>query len=710
MAIMGVTSSASVIVQSLADMRAKLDDLQRQLGTGQKSDTYAGLGPQRALTVGLQSQLDAANGFDDTIAQVGTRLSLAQDSLTAITNTGQTVRQALAQSNFTLGQNGQTTDQLNAQGQLGTILAALNVQDSTGYIFSGLSPDQPAVQTVDNIMNGVGSQAGFKQVLSERKQADLGTNGMGRLVIPATGAAKIVGAGATLNPDAPATLTGATNISTLLSAGGNLVINGTTIVINPSDNAATVINAINAQSGVTGVSAALSGANHLVLTSANADKAITIGGATSANLFAELGVAAGTTNPMNLLTQGAAIAAQTLTITIGANPPFSVVFGNGAGQVSTLAELQSALLGLSGGAASVDPANGNISVTALNNTDTVTIGGTATLAKFGVTNVPAAPTVGGTSISLSEDAPGSPFGFKIAGANSNMAGTTVVGPTGVPPGISVNVGANPNAGETLTVTFTLPDGSTENVTLTATTSNPPGANQFTIGANAAATAANLQSALTTAVAKLADTSLVAASAVAAANNFFDTDAGHPPQRVSGPPFGTAISLIDGTSANTLSWYTGEAGSSSARSTAVARVDPAVTISFGMRANEAALRTAVKNVVVFAATSYSSSDPNAEGQYTALTTRLAGNLDPPPGTQNISDLAAEIANAQIMAKNAQDRHQQSTKTLTDFLQNIENVSPEQVGTELLALQTSLQASLQTTAMLSKLNLVNFLPIG
>jgi hypothetical protein len=161
MAIMGVTSSASVIVQSLADMRAKLDDLQRQLGTGQKSDTYAGLGPQRALTVGLQSQLDAANGFDDTIAQVGTRLSLAQDSLTAITNTGQTVRQALAQSNFTLGQNGQTTDQLNAQGQLGTILAALNVQDSTGYIFSGLSPDQPAVQTVDNIMNGVGSQAGF---------------------------------------------------------------------------------------------------------------------------------------------------------------------------------------------------------------------------------------------------------------------------------------------------------------------------------------------------------------------------------------------------------------------------------------------------------------------------------------------------------------------------------------------------------------------
>ncbi|HYM35045.1 MAG TPA: hypothetical protein VET48_06575, partial [Steroidobacteraceae bacterium] len=65
------------------------------------------------------------------------------------------------------------------------------------------------------------------------------------------------------------------------------------------------------------------------------------------------------------------------------------------------------------------------------------------------------------------------------------------------------------------------------------------------------------------------------------------------------------------------------------------------------------------------------------------------------------------NAQIMANDASDRHKQSTTAMTDFLQSIENVPPEQVGTELLALQTALQASLQTTAMLSKLNLVNFL---
>jgi flagellar hook-associated protein 3 FlgL len=213
-----------------------------------------------------------------------------------------------------------------------------------------------------------------------------------------------------------------------------------------------------------------------------------------------------------------------------------------------------------------------------------------------------------------------------------------------------------------------------------------------------------------AVKTLADTSLVAASAIAAGNNFFDTNAGNPPQRVNGPPFGTATSLVDGTTANTVSWYTGEAGSSLARSTAMALVDPAVPISFGMRANELALRTAVKNVAVLSGATFSASDPNASEQYGALTSRLAANFEPPLGTQDITAIMTEIANAQIMAKIAQDRHQQAKASLTDFLQSIKNVLPEQVGTELLALQTALQASLQTTATLSKLSLVNYLPIG
>ena len=55
MSIAGVGSRTTQSVQSLVDMRAQLDDLQRQLGTGKKSTTYAGVGVDRGLAVGLRA-------------------------------------------------------------------------------------------------------------------------------------------------------------------------------------------------------------------------------------------------------------------------------------------------------------------------------------------------------------------------------------------------------------------------------------------------------------------------------------------------------------------------------------------------------------------------------------------------------------------------------------------------------------------------------
>ena len=56
--------------------------------------------------------------------------------------------------------------------------------------------------------------------------------------------------------------------------------------------------------------------------------------------------------------------------------------------------------------------------------------------------------------------------------------------------------------------------------------------------------------------------------------------------------------------------------------------------------------------------------------------------------------------------ATERHTQTNNTITDLLGQIEGVPTEQVGAEILAMQTRLQASLQTTAMLYKLSLVNY----
>jgi hypothetical protein len=299
----------------------------------------------------------------------------------------------------------------------------------------------------------------------------------------------------------------------------------------------------------------------------------------------------------------------------------------------------------------------------------------------------------------------SPFGFKLASAASTLSNANVTNPSGTPPStMTVDFTGLPSAGESLTLRLTLPDGSSENLTLTATTDSPPAAGEFTIGATAADTATNFQTALDTAIGTLADTSLTAASAVAASNDFFDADASNPPMRVDGPPFDTATGMVAGTAANTVIWYTGEAGTDPARETANARIDQSLSVSYGVRANETGIRTVVQNLATLAATTIASNDPNAAGLSTALNKRLTSNLSSTSGGQTVTDIQAELAGAQTSLAAAKSRHQQTAATLGDFLQEVSGVSNEEVGAQILALQTRMEASMQTTAMLFQTSLV------
>ena len=76
-------------------------------------------------------------------------------------------------------------------------------------------------------------------------------------------------------------------------------------------------------------------------------------------------------------------------------------------------------------------------------------------------------------------------------------------------------------------------------------------------------------------------------------------------------------------------------------------------------------------------------------------------------QNITDIEASLANAQSAMKAAQSQHAQTANTLTDMLQSIEGVDTNQIGAQILSLQTSLSASLSVTARLSQINLLSYL---
>jgi flagellin-like hook-associated protein FlgL len=312
-----------------------------------------------------------------------------------------------------------------------------------------------------------------------------------------------------------------------------------------------------------------------------------------------------------------------------------------------------------------------------------------------------------TSVSLAQDS--SPFGMKLSAVSSTLTGATVTGPTGSPAAISVDLGTtNPNPGDALNITLSMPDGTTQSIQLTATTTSPPPAGAFTIGTTPAATAANLQTALQTSINTVANTSLVAASAMEASSNFFD----QPPQRVSVTPpgtFATATSLVAGTSANTVSWYTGGTSTGSARASQVAVIGPEQTVNYGIQANEQGIASQLQAIAAFAAFTVSPTNSNAAGQVSAMSASVAQALSTQPNQQSIQDIQTDLANAQTTMSTASSLQTQTQSTLQDMVSQIETVSPDQVASQILALQTSLQASYQTTSMLSQLSLVKFLPV-
>jgi hypothetical protein len=191
--------------------------------------------------------------------------------------------------------------------------------------------------------------------------------------------------------------------------------------------------------------------------------------------------------------------------------------------------------------------------------------------------------------------------------------------------------------------------------------------------------------------------------MAASSDFFDD----PPMRVAGPPFNTATAQVAGTAADTVFWYTGASTAGSVRSTATARIDPSTIVSYGTQANEQGIRWIVQNVAALAATTYSASNPNASESYSALNDRVYAGLAVPAGVQNISDIEASLANAQTAMAAATSQHKQTKNTLTGMLQSIEGVDTTEIGVKILSLQTSLSASLSTTARLSQISLVNYL---
>jgi hypothetical protein len=623
MAINSVGNSNFLLGQSIVDLKGQLDALQTQLATGKKSTVYSGMGINEGFAIFARAQLSNLSAFTTTMTNINTTIDTTNTALTSFGQIATQVKSAAGSGGAVITGTGQTVGQQTAQLQLKSMLEMLNTQAGDRYLFSGSAIDTPSVASMDDILNGKGAQAGLKQLIAERNQADLGVGGLGRLVISSPTATSVSVAedvagspfGFKLNAIS-SSLTGATVTGPSGSPAAVSVDLGAT---NPN-NGDQVTFTFNLPDGTT---------EAIQLTASNATPppsgSFAIGPTstvTASNLKAALNSAIGTLASTSLVAASAMAASDNFFNTDGMATG-SVVNNKAAVPITGVTLLS--------GAAATDSLTTNFAAG-----DTITVNGqTLTFVGSGAT---------GNQLNVTDSVQ------TLLTKIDSITGTST--PSTVSGGV---------------ITLHTDNAASLNVT----------------SSNAAAFAALGFGATVTAV--------------------------QPPLRVGGAPLNTATTLVSG-AANTVAWYTGEAGSGPARASSTARVDQTATIQYGVRANEQAIRSALQSVAAYAAVTTSPTSANATALIAALNVRVATSLTPQGRQQSLADIGTDLASAQVAMKDITTRQNQSQLMLQNLVDQTETVSSDQVATEILALQTRLQASYQTTSMLSQLTLVKYLPIG
>jgi flagellar hook-associated protein 3 FlgL len=771
MTINSMSSSTSLLGQSVLNIKNQLNSLQVQLATGEKATTYSGMGVGEGFAVAARAQLANITGYQNTITNVTTTITAANAALQGIDNIGGQIQTAATSGTQTLTSNGQTTAQNSALAEFGSMVDLLNTQAGNGYIFSGNATNTAPVAPADQIINGNGGQAGLKQIIAERQQADLGTATppTGRLVITApTGSAPttvsvgedvagspfgmklasasvsqdMINSGATVNgpTGSPASISVTLGANPVPGDQVNFTFNmpdGTTATMQLT---ATTTSPAPAGSFTIGSTPAATAGNlntalnSSISTIANTTLVAASAMAAGNDFFGSAGAAIGT--KQNNQAAPVPVTGATLLSGVaggGFTSGASMTVNGQTIQFYNSAGLPPSAAGSTAGTTYLDLATTTVS-NLLTNIDTITGTGTPSTVSGGVVTLnDDAP--GGLSVTSSPTGTLASLGFSGPVSGATAAGSVIDTQASLPAPAPISAStllAGAAGTNSLTSSFASGDSISVNGKMIQFYSPPA-----TAGSSASTTYLNLTTAtvgnLLSSIDAITGTSTPSTvsggvislqsndgapltvsssnTAAFAALGFAGgtTTATVPPLRVSGSPLGAATSLVSGTPANTVSWYTGGTTSGSPRGTQVAQIDPSQTVNYGIQANEQGIRSQMQAVAVFAAFSASPSNPSAQAQVAALSTSVGTALSSAaPGQQTMQDIQSDLANAQTTIKSITALQTQTQTSLQDMVSQIETVSPDQVASEILSLQTQLQASYQTTSMLSQLSLVKFLP--
>ena len=253
-------------------------------------------------------------------------------------------------------------------------------------------------------------------------------------------------------------------------------------------------------------------------------------------------------------------------------------------------------------------------------------------------------------------------GFQITGVSADTANidTTYTAATATAgSSVSFEFTANPDPDEAVEITLAEPGGGTRRLTLTAV-DGKAGAGQFSIGSTPDETAANFAKAL----------NIVATEAAMAAE---------------GNPRASVTAQVDDSTRVAYGIEANESGM--------------------LRLVRSLASMSVENFLDTDA----ATEADSKARYDSMARRQQLQLSESHNSErgSIEILTMEMAIARNALKSATTRHTDYKAQLDNLLSDIETVSKEDVAMEILALQTRLQASYQVTSMVSQLSLSKYM---
>jgi flagellar hook-associated protein 3 FlgL len=155
-------------------MRRELDELQRQMATGQKSQTFGGLGLERRASLDFRGKLSAIDGYMASIKDAQLRVTMMTQGLERLTAMAGSTKSELSPPKFDPGSDGRTSAQVAAEDRLKLAIDILNSEIAGRHVFVGRASDKAPVIDYKTIMDGNATRLGLKDMIAERLAVDQG--------------------------------------------------------------------------------------------------------------------------------------------------------------------------------------------------------------------------------------------------------------------------------------------------------------------------------------------------------------------------------------------------------------------------------------------------------------------------------------------------------------------------------------------------------